>query len=145
MKISNKIAQKSLYGLFRGTMFVYLMVSLMFLLFHQYTYMIWVAVLFVSDIFLYFYMEPDQIDLFVHEDSVEVAQKESFKKDVREYRLDNHTIKNILIKNHLFGIKTMLWFQIEGDDAHYYINLTFFDPACRDKIIQTFLLQLTKK
>ncbi|MDC1105972.1 hypothetical protein OAT16_04650 [Prolixibacteraceae bacterium] len=145
MKISNKIAQKSIYGLFRGTMVVYLLITIMFLLFHQYSYTIWLALLLVSDIILYFYMEPDQIDFFVHDSSVEVSQKESFKKNVREYVLENNTINNLFIKNHLFGIKTILWFQIDGDDTSYYINLTFFDPVCRDRIIQTFLTQLIKK
>ncbi|QZE13399.1 hypothetical protein K4L44_12495 [Halosquirtibacter laminarini] len=143
MKISNKISQKSIYGLFKGSMVVYILVTVMFLLFHKNEYLWWVGLFFISDISLFLYMEPDQIDVMVHEDGVEVNQKELFKKDIRRFNLNNKSISNIFIKNHLFGIKTILWFQLDGDfGRYYYINLSLFDNPSRDQIMNAFLQKL---
>lgn len=145
MKLSNKKAHKSIFGLFKGTLLIYLMVTIMFLFFHQYRYMLWILFFFVTDLFLFFYMEPEQIDLSQEKEGVSVVHKECFRSEKRSYFIENHSVTEMFIKNKLFGLKTLLWFKLKDSDDYYYINLSFFDPSNRDKILELFLVQLIRR
>lgn len=144
MKLSNKKTHKSIYGLFKGTLLVYLLITVMLLFFHQYRYMLWILFFFLTDLFLFFYMEPEQIDLSIGDEGVSVMHKECFRSQKRDYFLENQSVTELFIKNKLFGIKTLLWFKLEGSEDYYYINLSFFDPLQRDKVLELFLVQLVR-